>query len=424
METVYHRCCGMDVHKKSVTVCVRSQEPGSEAVQQQMERYGTYLGELERLRDWLVEQRVESVVMESTGIYWVPVWNVLEAGPWELKLVNAQHVKQVPGRKTDLKDSQWLAELEQVGLLRGSFVAGAEMRQLRGLTRLRANLEQEHSRMVQRVQKVLERGNVKLASVVSDVMGKSGRRMLAALAEGCQDAEAMAAMGLGRLRSRKAELRLALQGRFQAEHAYELKLLLGMLQELEARVSKIEGELRRRLETGAEGSWEDAACQAVQLLDTIPGIDWVLAVTIVAEIGVDMRQYGSARHLSSWAGMCPGNHESAGKRLSGKMRKGNRWLRRALCEAAWAGSRTKNSSLRAQYQHLARKGKKRAIMAVGHTILTIAYHLIERQSPYREAGAHHFLARDREAQQRYHLKALHQLGFQVTLSATTPTPAT
>jgi len=421
MRTVYRRCCGLDVHKKSVTACVRiADEQG--AVEERIRRFGTFTAELEELGKWLEEEQVESVAMESTGVYWKPVWNVLEGRRLQLRLVNAQHVRNVPGKKTDCKDSQWLAELEQVGWLSGSFVASRPLRGLRELTRLRATLEGEHSRTAQRVQKVLEGANIKLASVASNALGKSGRRMLQALAGGESDANVLAELALGKLRARLPELRQALQGQMQGHQAFQLKLLLRALRWQEGRIEEIDVRLRRDYGGGGVAGWKEEVEEAVQRLDTIPGVDWVLGVTIIAETGVEMQQFGTAERLASWGGLCPGNDESAGKRRSGKMRPGNRWLRRALCQAAWCATRAKGTYLQALYRRLAvHRGKKRALMAVAHTILVIVFHLLQRGSEYQELGGDFFQRTEREVLQQRYVRALKRLGYQVTLTSASAT---
>ena len=405
MDVLYACCCGVDVHKESIAVCVLIREAGGKE-QKHKAHFGTVTAELLRCADWLSSLGVTHVGMESTGVYWKPIWNLWE-GLFELSLANAAHLKRVPGRKTDDTDSEWIAQLLQHGLLPTSFVPATELRELRELTRYRAQLVGDHGRVVNRIQKVLEDANIKLGSVASDVVGKSGRLMLQALLAGQTDAGQLADLALGQLRKKKVELALALEGRLRPAHQYLLAQYWKQLQFLEQQMASAEQQI-----DSANPGFREAAT----LLDTIPGIDLVAAWGIVGEIGADMRQFPSAHHLASWAGVCPGNHQSAGKRLSGKTRKGSRWLRQKLCQAAWAASRTKNSYLSALYHRLAaRRGKRRAIVAVGHTLLVIAYHPLERRCPYQELGADYFMRANAENLRKYHVKRLKQLGYEVQL---------
>ena len=370
--------------------------------------------DLLELADWLQSQHVTHVAMESTGVYWKPVWNILE-GQFEVVLVNAQHIKAVPGRKTDIKDCQWIAELLQHGLLRGSFVPPTPIRQLRDLTRMRTSLRQDHTAVANRMQKILEDANIKLASVASDWLGVSGRAILAQLLAGEEDAEKLAALSRGRLRSKLPAMQLALEGRMTEHHRWMLRVLHEQLVFLEAQIAKLEAKIQDQLSDYQE---------AIALCTTIPGIEEVAAANLIAEIGVNMAQFPSAQHLASWAGICPGNHESAGKRLSGKPRKGSAWLRRSLCQAAWAASHTKETYLAARFRRLAaRKGKKRAIVAVAHTILVSLYHMLKNKQPYRELGADFLDRRNAENVKRYLLKRLERLGLQVTVRSSEDTAA-
>jgi len=404
METIYASCAGLDIHKKTVEVTVRRMEQGR--VRAETRQFGTMTRDLLALSDWLRSQQVTHVAMESTGVFWKPIYNILE-GQFEVLLVNAQHVKQVPGRKTDVNDSQWLAQLLQHGLLRGSFVPPRPLRELRDLTRQRAQLVAEQTRVTNRLHKTLEDANIKLGSVASDILGVSGRQMLKGLIAGEENPEKLAEMAKRRLRGKIPELRLALQGHVTDHHRFMLRLLYQHLEEVEALVE----ELDQRIEAATHPFQEQIA-----RLDEIPGIDRRLAEVILAEIGPDMSVFPTAHHLASWAGMSPGNHQSAGKRKKGKTAPGSRWLRQGLSQAAWAASHSKNSYLAAQFRRLApRRGKKRAVIAVGHSILVIVYHLLQEGGSYRDLGPDYF---DRLAPQRltrYLVRRLEKLGHRVVL---------
>jgi len=362
MDVMYPRCCGLDVHKKTVAACLIISTEGPEPVKE-IRTFRTMTADLLALADWLQEAGCTHVAMESTGVYWRPVYNLLE-GQCELLVVNAQHIKTVPGRKTDVKDAAWIAELLRHGLLRGSFIPSKPQRQLRELTRYRSTLVQDHARTLNRLQAVLEDANLKLASVVTDIYGVSARAMLAAILSGERDVETLADLARGRLRAKRAQLKEALEGRVTAHHSFLLTEHLSTLEYLDEAIARVSGEIDQRL---------TAEQEAIALLDTIPGVGQRAAEILIAEIGTDMGRFPSAKHLASWAGMCPGNHERGGKRLSGKTRKGNRWLRQILVEIAQVASKTKNTYLAAQYKRLAaRRGKKRALIAVGHTVLIIA----------------------------------------------------
>src|SRR6202140_1499482 len=377
MQVVHEVCCGLDVHKKSVTACVL----WASGRRRQTREFGTFTRELLELADWLRACGVTHVALESTGVYWKPVWNLLE-GQFEALLVNAQHIKAVPGRKTDQKDSEWIADLLQHGLLRGSFVPPQPIRELRDLTRYRVSLVQEINRIANRIQKGLEDANIKLASVATDALGASGRAILQAMLAGEQDAARLAEMSKGLLRNKIPELRLALEGRVTEHHRFLLRQLFEHLRFTESKRSEIEQEIDKRMR-----AFEDK----VTRLCTIPGVDRVTAWGMLAEMGMNMNQFRSSGHLASWACLCPGSFESAGKRLSGKMRKGNVSLRRCLSQAAWAISMMKNNYLSALYRRIAaRRGAKRAVMAVAHALLEIAYHMLKRKEDYRELGADHF----------------------------------
>jgi transposase len=357
------------------------------------------------LADWLAAAGCTHVAMESTGVFWKPIFNLLQH-QFEVLVVNAQHIKAVPGRKTDVRDAEWIAELLQHGLLRGSFIPPQPQRELRDLTRHRTTLVQERSRVINRLQKVLEDANIKLAAVVSDIVGASARTMLEALLAGLTDPAVLAELARGRLRTKRPQLEQALAGTLTNHHRFVLTELLSHIDYLDQAISRASEELVRRLEADEE---------ALALLDSIPGVSRRAAEIVLAEVGDDVSRFPSAKHLSSWAGMCPGNHESAGKRLSGKTRKGSPWLRQALVEAAHSVGRTK-TYLGAQYHRLAaRRGKKKAAIAVAHSILVIIYHVLKRREPYCELGANYFDERDRQAVERRLVHRLERLGYIVQL---------
>jgi transposase len=405
MEVLYACCCGLDVHKKSITACVLWAE-GKGKTRKEKRRFGTFTRELLQLADWLRACGVTHVAMESTGVYWKPVWNILE-GQFEVLLVNAQHIKAVPGRKSDQKDCEWIADLLQHGLLHGSFVPPKEMRELRDLTRYRVSLAQEENRIANRVQKVLEDANLKLASVASDPLGVSGRAILKAILAGEEDTERLAEMSKGILRKKIPDLRLALEGRVTEHHRFLLQELLDHQEFLEKKMAEVEAEIEKRMRPfEAE----------VERLDTIPGVDRVTAWSLVAEVGVRMEQFPSAGHLASWAGLCPGSFESAGKRLSGRTRKGSASLRRCLCQVGSVVSHMRDNYLSAQYRRLAaRRGGKRAVLAVAHTVLVMAYHILKRKQNYQELGADYFDRLNADAICRSLVRRLERLGHRVTL---------
>ena len=407
MEILYRCCCGMDVHKKFVVACLlRIDEQGEET--RHVQRFETYTEDLLRLSDWLTRSGCTHVAMESTGVYWKPIYNLLE-GQLELLVVNAHHIKAVPGRKTDVKDSEWIAELLQHGLLKASFIPPQSQRDWRDLTRYRTSLVQERVRIVNRLQKVLEDANLKLAGVATDVMGKSGRVMLEAILTGATDPEQLAELAKGRLRKKLPQLKQALNGRVREHHRFLLVEQLSHIDYLDEAIGRLSGEIAERLRPfQAE----------IQRLDTIPGINRAIAEVLLAEIGPDMNRFPDAHHLASWAGMCPGHNESGGKRQSGKTRKGNRWLRQALIEAAHGASHTKDTYLSSQYRRLVgRRGKKRALVAVGHSLLVIAYHVLNRQATYVELGSNYFEQLHRCRLEQNLVQRLQKLGYTVTLEA-------
>jgi transposase len=405
METIYRRCCGLDVHKESIAACVRLLDERGELTTE-VRSFSTMTADLLSLGDWLAELGVTHVAMESTGVYWKPVWNLLE-DRFTLLLVNARHIKNVPGRKTDLADCQWIAQLLQFGLLKGSFVPPVMIREARDLTRHRTQLVSEKTRVANRIQKILEDANIKLASVATDILGKSCRAMLASLISGESDPKMLAQLALGRLKSKHQALRSSLQGRVRDHHRFMLKLLMDHLSSLE----KLIGELEQRIDQLMAPLNEQ-----IKRLDEVPGIDVRSAQSILAEIGNDMSRFGDSLHLCSWAGMCPGNHESAGKRRKGTTRPGNRWLRTTLVQCAWAASNTKNKYLSSQFRRLmSRRGKKKALVAVGHSILTIVYEMLTHGTQYQDLGADWFNRQEPLRLQRHLIKRLESLGYKVTL---------
>jgi transposase len=406
VELLVTRCAGLDVAKDEVVACVRV-PAGKGGRRQEVRTYPTFTSGLEALAGWLAAEAVTQVVMEATGQYWKPVWQVLEERGFQLLLVNARQVKILPGRKTDVADAAWLAELLEHGLLRGSFVPPAPIRELRDLTRYRKRLIQTHTAEVQRIQKTLEDAGIKLDSVAADVVGASGRAMLAALVAGERDPQVLAELAKGRLRTKLPQLRQALRGRFGDHHALLVRLALTHLEHLEGTIAVLDRRVEEVLVPFA---------RARDRLDTITGVGKRAAETIVAEIGVDMTVFPTAGHLASWAGRCPGNNLTGGKRRSGKSTKGNRWLGEVLTECAWAAARSRDSYLSAQFWRLARRiGKKKAAMAVGHSILVIAWHLLTDDCDYADLGGDYFVRRDADRARQRAVAQLQALGYQVTL---------
>ena len=406
---VHRNCCGLDVHKQTIAACLIS-ENGDGTSSQQKRIFGTMTQQLRELAQWLAEAKVTAVAMEATGIYWVPVWNVLEPYGFELLLINPEHYKAVRGKKTDLKDGERIAELLQDGRLAGSYVPPVAIRVLRDLTRYRTKLVQYQSSIANRIQRLLEQCNVKLASVASDVLGVSGQAMLRALAAGETNPQRMADLAKKQLRKKIPALQLALEGCLLPHHRF---LLTDMLEELDHIGSKI-----ARLEQAIEEQMRPYQ-KAVDAWMTVPGVKQRLAWNLVAEVGPTVDAFPSAADLVSWAGICPGNNETAGKRKSGTTRNGNRWARKALCEAAWAASKTKATYLQAQFRRLAAiRGSKRAIIAVASTILTIGYHMLKQGTTYRELGGNYFDKRNLLRTTRRLVKRLEALGHRVILEPT------
>jgi transposase len=406
MEVLHTHCAGLDVHKRTVVASVLVSDGGRP--HKETQTFGTTTAELLKLSDWLNEHQVTHAAMESTGEYWKPIYNILEDN-FELLLVNAQHIKAVPGRKTDVKDSEWIAELLRFGLLKASFVPPKGQRELRELTRARSTFVRERANLVNRVQKVLESANIKLASVLTAIDGVSGRAMLKAIIAGSASPEDIAQLAKGRLKAKRESLELALEGRVRPHHRFILQELLTQIESLDATITKFDEQIQEYCRPFEE---------AVERLDTIPGVARETAEIIVAEIGTDMSRFPTADHLASWAGVAPGNNRSANKQLSSRTTQGNQALVSTLTQAAWAASHTKNTYLSAQYHRLAaRRGRKRAIVAVAHSILIIAYHLIKNQEVYRELGGDYFEKRNPQTTARRLVRRLEQLGYRVNLDA-------
>jgi transposase len=411
MEIIIRNCAGGDVHKKFIIICRRWLDE-QDQVHTETRRFSTMTPDLERLRAWLVAVGCTDIALESTGVYWQPVYNILE-GHLRVWLVNAQHVKQVPGRKTDLNDAAWLAQLLQHGLLKASFIPEREQRELRDLVRYRQSTVQDRTRVVNRLQKVLEDANLKLAAVATDIKGVSAQAILRALLDGEADPQVLAELARGKLRAKQAELEQALTGHVRPHHRFLLAELLAHLDFLEAQIATLEAHIEEVL-AGLPAPFQ----QAVARLDTIPGVDRQLAILIVAEVGVDLTRFPSAKHLTAWAGLAPGQNETGGKQRAATTRKGNKYLRWGLVQAAKGAARTKGSALKALYYRLvARRGKPRAAVAVGRKLLAIAYHLLLRGTTYAELGEDYQDRSHPERTTKRLVARLEALGYTVTLTA-------
>jgi transposase len=401
MDVIYPRCAGLDVHKQTVVACVRVASGG--APLQEVRTFDTATSGLLALCDWLDSFGVEHVAMEATGVYWKPVWHVLE-GHFELILANAAHVKNVPGRKTDVNDAMWLADLLAHGLIRASFVPPAAVQELRTLTRTRKQFVGERGSHAQRIEKLLEDANLKLSVVLSDILGKSGRAVLQALIDGQTEPEQLVRL-VGRVKASRAELLEALRGRVSTHHRFMLKLHLGHIDALDQAIVTLEREVGRGLEPFR---------QAAKLLSTMPGLSAVSANVIVAEIGIDMSRFATPGHLLSWACLCPRNDESAGKRRSTKLRRGGKWLKTTLVQAAWSAVKVKGSYLQAQFHRLrARRGAKKAIIGVAASMLTAAWHMLRNGTEWHDLGAAHFDRNDAAKTAARLIRRLQQIGYSV-----------
>jgi transposase len=407
MDVVYPRCAGLDVHKKTVVAC-RIVPDAKQEWRREVRKFNTMTADLLVLADWLRAAQVTHVAMESTGVYWKPIYNILE-GDFEVMLVNAQHIKFVPGRKTDINDAQWIAQLLHHGLLRASYIPPRPQRELRDLVRYRTQLVQDRAREINRVQKVLEDANLKLGSVVSDVMGISSRDMLQHIIAGVDDPVQLAQLARGRLRDKIAELEQALTGQVRAVHRLLLKLHLEQINDITLRIETLSAEIERLMRPFD-------TTNAIVRLDAIPGVSVQTAQIILAELGTDMSRFPTARHAAAWAGLAPGKNESAGRNRSSKVRDGNQYLKVALIQAAHALSHMKDTYLSAQYRRLAaRRGRKRAAVAVAHSILVIAYHMLKRGTEYVDLGGDYFDRRNQEYLQRNLVNRLERLGLKVSV---------
>ncbi len=413
MEVKYERCCGIDVHKKSISACAIV--PSAEGqVLKVKRRFGTMSEDLLDLSAWLTDQAVTTLAIESTGVYWKGLYNLLE-GQFEIVVVNPEHVKKLTGRKTDMAAAEWRADLLRHGLLRGSFIPTPLLRELRDLTRYRTKVGDERKSEVNRLQKVLEDANIKIASVMSDIMGVSGRAILAQILEGQTDPALLADLAQGQLRKKMDALERALTGTVKDHHRFMLIQHLSHIDYLDEAIERLDQEIAAKIRPFEA---------QVAVWDSLPGIGTRVAEIIVAEIGADLTPFEDAQHLASWGGMCPGNNESAGKRRTGKTRKGSKWLRRALTEAANSAVHSKQSYFRAQYYRIAsRRGKQRAAIAVGHALLVTGYYLMTRQQSYQDLGNAYFDERNREPVKRRAIRKLEQLGFQVQIVSAPPLAA-
>jgi transposase len=416
MEVIHERVAGLDVHKDSVVACVRVMSGGK--AKRECRTFDTTTAGLEALRDWLTSCKCEVVAMEATGVYWMPVWKILHEGEYELIVANARHIKGVAGRKTDMNDAMWIADLAAFGLIRASFVPDEAFHGLRTLMRTRKQLVREQTAHVQRIQKTLTEANIRLDSVISDIMGVNGRRIIAAMIAGVSDPDKLAALGDRRLKATRQELHDALHGRLTDDHRFVLELHLGQYDGLEATIRRVDCQADARVaRIDAKVEAQKATLsQLVELLITIPGVSRLAALTILSEIGRDMSRFATAGHLVAWSGLCPGQNESAGKRRRTRLRKGAPWLKTMLVQCAWAAKRTKDSYYRAQFFRLqTRRGPQKAICAVAASILTAIYHILKDGVPHQDLGADYFDRRKPEAKVKRLVSQIAKLGYEVTL---------
>lgn len=410
MEVLHQRCAGLDVHKKTVVAAVRLATENKLVTE--VKTFATTTAGLLALSQWLAENDCTHAAMEATGVYWRPIWHVLSDGEIELILANAAHVKNVPGRKTDIADAAWLAELLAHGLIRASFVPDGPTQEMRTLLRTRKQLVRERTRHIQRIQKTLEDANIKIEAELSDLLGKSGRAMLEAMIAGESDPARLAALAHRGVKASQAQLQQALHGRVTQHHRFLLQLHLGQIDTLDGAIASIDDQVEANLAPFRTG---------VELVSTVPGVNTLSAEAIISETGIDMSRFPSAGHLLSWGGMCPRNDQSAGKRRSTRLRKGDPWLKTTLIQCAWAAKNKKGSYLQAQYYRLrSRRGPQKAICAVAASILTAVYHILKNGTPYQDLGPEHFTRRSQPAQAQRHVRRLQQMGYTVQL---TPIPA-
>lgn len=402
MDNIVKKGCGLDVHKETVVACIMG-----EGIVKETRTYNTMVNDLLQMKEWLKGAGITHVAMESTGIYWKPVFNILEDS-FEVVLVNARHIKHVPGRKTDVKDSEWLCQLLRNGLVKGSFIPPENIRALRDLTRYKSKLTQSISAEKNRIQKVLEDANIKLSSVVSDTFGVSGSEIIQALLKGGLSVEEMSDLSRGKLKKKKEAIKEALVGNFKEHHKFMIQASLAHIKSLEEIIAKIDGEIDKKMESYRE---------EYELLQTIPGVKERGAASLIAEIGVDMSRFPTENHLSSWAGISPGNNESAGKKKACNTTHGNKCLKTTIMECAWAATKTKDTYLRSKYHSLVgRRGKKRALVAVGHKILIMSYFILKNKIPYKELGATYLDNQKKEKITKSYVKRLRKLGYEVTLT--------
>lgn len=413
MELLHERCAGLDVHKDTVVACVRRVQGGQ--IEREVRTFKTTTSELLALSAWLDGHGVRHVAMEATGVYWKPVWHILSDGEFDLVLANAAGVKNVPGRKSDVNDAQWISDLAAHGLIRGSFVPDGQTQDMRGLLRTRKQMTRERTSHTLRIQKVLEDANIKLASAISDILGVSGRRMIEAMVAGESGPATLAALADRRIKASPQELREALRGRITNHHRFLLSLHLEHIDAIDRGLQKLDQQIEAGLAPFLD---------ATELVTTIPGVSDLSAHNVLAEIGVDMSRYPSAGHLLSWGGLCPRSDESAGKRRSTRVRKGNRWLKTTLIQCAWAASKTKATYLHAQFLRIrAKRGEKKAIVAVAASILTAIYHMLKTGTPYHDLGPEHFQRRNPQAQAKRLSARLRTLGYRVELTPIQSTSA-